>query len=167
MEGIIEKHNLGDEHFKVKSRVLSVEEAIGIPERNDYPIQKGKESLIEATFLSGKGQAFTDMPQEYDGSLNELLRSNLVTRGDYAVFIAVLNAVLNHLELIINTIHCKNKEPKECAIKLTAYIKEQYGNPRIALVGLQPAMLSALSQSFEIRVTDLDVEMIGTKKKVL
>ncbi len=85
MEGIIEKHNLGDEHFKVKSRVLSVEEAIGIPERNDYPIQKGKESLIEATFLSGKGQAFTDMPQEYDGSLNELLRSNLVTRGDYAV----------------------------------------------------------------------------------
>lgn len=162
---LIDEHHLGNEHLRVKSRVLSVKEAIGTPDRNDYPIQKGKESLIEATFLTGRGQAFTDMPREYDGTLDAFLNLKMELRGDYAVFIAILNAVLNHLGLVDSTIHCKDKEPKECAVKLVEYIKENYGKPRIALIGLQPAMLSALSKHFEIRVADLDIEMIGSQKE--
>lgn len=164
LKDIIDKHGLGNEQIQVKAKILSVEEAIGSPERKDYPIQKGKESLIQATFLQGKGQAFTDMPTEYIGTINEMLESSLENHGDYALFIAVLNSVLNHLELIDCTIHCKDDEPKKCALKLVEYIKDQFGEPKIALVGLQPAMLHALSKDFEVRVTDLDIEMIGTKK---
>ncbi len=39
---------------------LNPKEAIGTPDRNDYPILKGKELIIEATFKDAKGQSFTD-----------------------------------------------------------------------------------------------------------
>ena len=57
----------------VNARTLSADEAIGAPERSDYPIQKGKEVMVEATFKGFKGQAFTDQPGTFSGSLREIL----------------------------------------------------------------------------------------------
>ena len=49
-----------NEIVKVKARTLSTEEAIGNPEADDFPLQKGKERLMQAQFGRGLGQAFTD-----------------------------------------------------------------------------------------------------------
>jgi uncharacterized protein (DUF4213/DUF364 family) len=80
------------------------------------------------------------------------------------IFIASLNAVTRYLGLADKTIHCKDKAPRECAAELVDYIKENYGQPKIAMVGFQPRMVEALAKQFEIRVTDMDQENIGQEK---
>ena len=47
---------------------------------------------------------------------------------------------------------------------LVDYIKERYNNPRIAFIGLQPAMVEALGGIFKIRVTDLNPDNIGQRR---
>ncbi len=148
----------------ISSHPLTSEEAIGRPERSDYPLFKGKEVMIEAKFRDCRGQAFTDMPRSFSASLEEILSLPLDRNDNRAVFIASLNAVMRHLNLIEKTIHCRNEEPGLCARQLVDYVHKRFGNPRIAFVGLQPAMVSALAEHFPIRVTDLDRDNVGQVK---
>ena len=66
--------------------------------------------------------------------------------------------------MIDKSVHCKDKGPINCSKELSNYIKEEYGKPKIALVGLQPRMLEALSREFQVSVMDLDENNIGQKK---
>lgn len=161
---IVKKNNLLNEEINIKGRILTTEEAIGNPVRRDYPIIKGREKLIQAEFKGEKGQAFTDMPGGFSGTILEIINKPINTNFDRAVLIATLNAVCKYLKIIDRSVHCKDEEPEECAKKLVEYIKENYGNPKIALIGLQPAMLERLSQNFNIRVVDLDKGKIGKIK---
>jgi len=148
----------------VRARPLNPGEVIGRPDRNDFPLLKGKEVMLQADFKGSLGQAFTDMPGDYSGSLKEILALPLDNNFNRAIFFSTLNAVLRYLKIISKTVHCKDKEPRECAIYLVNYIKGQFGNPRIAFIGMQPAMVEALADHFKIRVTDLDPDNIGQKK---
>jgi len=56
----------------VRARTLSVEEAIGNPEGDDFPIQKGKERMMQAEILGARGQAFTDMFGDFSGTLADI-----------------------------------------------------------------------------------------------
>ncbi|WMJ79735.1 DUF364 domain-containing protein [Clostridium sp. MB40-C1] len=161
---IVDKNNLLNEEINIKGRILTTEEAIGNPVRRDYPIIKGQEKLIQAEFKGEKGQAFTDMPGEFSGTISEIINRPINTNFDIAILISTLNAVCKYLKIIDRSVHCKDEEPEECAKKLVEYIKENYGNPKIALIGLQPAMLERLSQNFNIRVVDLDKAKIGKIK---
>ncbi|MCY6958722.1 Rossmann-like domain-containing protein [Clostridium brassicae] len=161
---IVKKNNLLNEEINIKGRILTTEEAIGNPVRRDYPIIKGREKLIQAEFKGEKGQAFTDMPGGFSGTILEIINKPINTNFDRAVLIATLNAVCKYLKIIDRSVHCKDEEPEGCAKKLVEYIKENYGNPKIALIGLQPAMLERLSQNFNIRVVDLDKGKIGKIK---
>lgn len=148
----------------VSARPLTPQEVIGKPERNDFPLLKGKEVMIQANFQGSFGQAFTDMPGNYMGTLNEILSISLDNNFKRAIFISTLNAVLRYLNYISKTIHCRDKEPGECAAHLVDYIKERFNNPQIAFIGMQPAMVEALATYFQIRVTDLDPNNIGQQK---
>jgi len=148
----------------VSARTLTPQEVIGRPERDDFPLLEEKEVMIQADFKGSLGQAFTDMPGNYSGSLQEILAMPLDNNFKRAVFIATLNAVLRYLNYISKTVHCRDKEPGECAAHLVDYIKERFGNPRIAFIGMQPAMIEALAAYFKIRVTDLDKDNIGKRK---
>jgi len=148
----------------VSARTLIPQEVIGKPERDDFPLLKGKEVMLQADFKGSLGQAFTDMSGNYSGGLQEILAMPLDNNFKRAVFIATLNAVLRYLNYISKTVHCRDKEPGECAAHLVDYIKERFGNPRIAFIGMQPAMIEALAAYFKIRVTDLDKDNIGKRK---
>lgn len=148
----------------ISARPLMFKEAIGEPVRKDFPLIKGKEFLIEAMFRQSKGQAFTDSPLNFEGSIFDLLELSLSTNSERAIFIAGLNAIMRHLGYISNTIHCKNDEPEICAGKLLKYIEGTFGKPKIAFIGFQPAMISKLSQSLHIKVVDLDKDNIGKVK---
>ena len=63
----LEAHRLLNERVRVKARALSPEEAIGNPETDDFPIQKGKERLMQADIRGALGQAFTDRFGDYEG----------------------------------------------------------------------------------------------------
>jgi len=148
----------------VSARTLTPQEVIGKPERNDFPLLKGKEVMIQADFKGSLGQAFTDMPGNYSGTLKEIFDMSLNSNFERAVFISTLNAVLRYLNYISKTVHCKDKEPGECAAHLIDYIKERFGNPNIAFIGMQPAMVESLAAQFEIRVVDLDPDNVGQKR---
>jgi len=161
---IKEKDLLSQKVEVVSARSLTPQEVIGTPERDDFPLLKGKEVMIQADFKGSLGQAFTDMPGNYSGSLQEVLVMPLDNNFKRAVFIATLSAVLRYLNYISKTVHCKDKEPGECATHLVDYIKERFGNPRIAFIGMQPAMVEALAAHFKIRVVDLDPDNVGQKR---
>jgi uncharacterized protein (DUF4213/DUF364 family) len=162
---IINKHGIADDKVSVIfTRPLTPREAIGTPKRRDFPILKGKEVMIEAMFRQSKGQAFTDRPSNFEGTVLDLLELPLSNNSERAIFIASLNAIMRHFGHITNTVHCKNGEPEICAERLLKYIKERFHNPKIAFIGFQPAMISKLSQSFQIEVVDLDKDNIGKEK---
>lgn len=71
---------------------------------------------------------------------------------------------MRHLGLADKTVHCRNKEPRECSQELARYFERDYGHPRIAFLGFQPRMVEALSRRFELRVTDMDRNNIGKEK---
>jgi hypothetical protein len=157
-------HHLLDEMVMVKARALSVQEAIGHPEADDFPIQKGKERLMQAEIHGASGQAFTDRFGDFEGTLKEILDAPFSNNYRRAVFVAALNAALRHLGLIEGTIHCRDQGPKQCADALGEYLQERYGKVKIAQIGFQPRMVEVLASRFQIRVLDMDPENIGSRK---
>ncbi|MEW6665834.1 MAG: DUF364 domain-containing protein [Thermodesulfobacteriota bacterium] len=156
--------NLLDETVRVRTRVLTTEEAIGNPEAHDFPLQKGKERLMQAKFRGAAGQAFTDRYGGFEGVLEEILKMNLENNFRRAVFVSAMNAVLRHLGRIDKTVHCRDQEPAECAKELASHIRHEYGQVKIALVGFQPRMVESLASQFPVRVLDLDEDNIGARK---
>jgi uncharacterized protein (DUF4213/DUF364 family) len=152
-----------DQTVAVKARVLSTKEAIGNPESDDFPLQKGK-ALMQAAFGNGVGQALTDQFGDFEGILKDVLDMSLPNNFRRAIFIATLNAVLHHMGSIRGTIHCRDREPVECAGLLVPYLQERYGTVKIGQVGFQPRMVEAVSKAFSVRLLDLDPENIGTRK---
>ena len=162
---IVQEHGLSAEKINIKSKSLSAEEAIGITKRKDFPIITGKEIMLQAEYMGAIGQAFTDSPAVFSGTLEDILNLDIANdmhaRG---LFVASLNAVMRHLSLASGTVHCKNEEPEICAEKYLQYIKENYGQPKIALVGFQPALVEKFSKNFALRVLDLNPDNIGKIK---
>lgn len=152
------------EPVRVRARVLSTEEAIGNPEADDFPLQKGKEKLMQAEFLGALGQAFTDRYGDFEGVLDDVLSMDLENNFRRAVFVATMNAVLRRLGRIDKTVHCRNNEPTECAEELAAYVRRRFGEVKVAMIGFQPRIVESLSSHFPLRALDLDEDNIGSKK---
>ncbi|CCK79100.1 MULTISPECIES: Rossmann-like domain-containing protein [Desulfobacula] len=160
-----EPENLLNEKIVITARALSTQEAIGNPEDDDYPIQKGNEKLMQAEFKGSCGQAFTDHFGNFEGTLKDILDMPLTNNFQKAVFISALNAVLRFQGKADKTIHCHDEEPVACAVKLVAYIREHYGDVKITQIGFQPRMAQHLVPVFPLRLIDLDPENIGQKKQ--
>lgn len=161
---LISESGLGSEEVFIQAVPLSPEAAIGNPEDKDYPLITGVERLMQAEFRGALGQAFTDMYGNFNGKLSDIVEMDFRNNFRRAIFISSLNAVMRYLRLITKSIHCKDNEPRECSYELVKYVERNYGRPRIAFVGFQPRMVEALSPKFELRVTDMDQDNIGTEK---
>jgi len=138
-------------------RPLNAAEAIGEAGREDFPIIRGKEVLMQAVYRGAVGQAFTAAKGEFRGSLGDVLALPLSGSFERAVLIAAVNAVLRYRGKIENTVHCRNDGPSSCAALMSEWIKEQ-GAKRVGLVGMQPALLEALVKALgpeRVMVSDL------------
>ena len=164
---ILEQEHLDDIEVSVRVVPLTPEEAIGKPQRRDFPIIIGKERVIEADVLGTKGQAFTDSPQVYKGTLRRILGLGLNTNQERAVFIASLNAALNHLGLVEATVHCKDEDPERCALEIADTVATRFGDVSVGLIGLNPAIAESLVDRFgtaPVRITDLCRDNVGRQK---
>jgi uncharacterized protein (DUF4213/DUF364 family) len=161
---IWQEEGILSEEIYVTARTLSVEEAIGNPEGDDFPLQRGKERLMEAVFRNERGQAFTDCFGDYNASLGEISEMKLNNNFRRAIFIATLNAVQRSIGATIQTIHCRDAGPSHCAPKLAQQIADNYGKVRITQIGYQPKIIEALAGTFQLRVVDLDPDNIGSHK---
>ena len=158
------EEGLLSERISIRARALSTQEAIGNPEHQDFPIQKGKEKLMQADFMGAGGQAFTDMYGDYEGTLEQVLQLPMENNHQRAVFVASLNAVLRHLGRIEGSVHCRDEEPVQCGKALVPYLKDRYSGARITQVGFQPRMVENLAAAHPLRVLDMDPDNIGTQK---
>jgi uncharacterized protein (DUF4213/DUF364 family) len=167
LEAIAADRNMGEVTVRVKIGTLSVKQAIGSPKRQDYPLLQGKEVMIEAQFRESCGQAFTDKPGDFEGTLNDVLRLPLDSNEHRAIFIATLNAVAAYQGMVTGTRHCRNEEPEECAREIARTILDKYGRVKVGMIGLQPAILENLAVTLgkeNVRCTDLNPDNIGVTK---
>ena len=142
----------------VATRPLSAFEAIGSPERDDFPILRGKEVLMEAAYRGSFGQAFTSASGVFSGTLEEVLDLPLDDLFHRAVLVSTINAVLRNLGIVERTVHCRDAGPADCAAGLGRWLKEE-GADRAGLVGMQPALLSSLVEILgpeKVMVSDLE-----------
>lgn len=163
-QSVLKEYGAENDTLCVSCRALTPKEAIGKTQRKDFPILTGKDVMIQAEYKGAKGQAFTDAPSAFDGTLQEILEMDLSKNPhERSIFIAALNAVMSYLGLCRGTVHCKGEDPEECARHMRKYLEENAaGVKRIALIGYQPALLEMLANSpYEIRVLDLNPENIG------
>jgi len=160
---ILNDEELSSMPVNIACRTLTPEEALGNPSRDDFPLQKGKEKLMQAEIGSSKGQAFTDRPGNFDATLEEILKLTPDNNFNRAAIIAALNAVLRGGNIVGRTIHCKDDGPRLCSSELVEKISSSYGKPKITMVGLQPAMAEALSANFTLRIVDLDQQNNGKR----
>jgi hypothetical protein len=161
---LLSTHGLLEQSIRITARALSPEEAIGNPEVDDFPIQKGKERLMQAELNGALGQAFTDRFGDYEGTLEEALSAPLSNNYRRAIFTAALNAGLRRAGVVKGTVHCRDAGPTQCAEALAKHVTATYGNVRIAQVGFQPRMIETLAAHFKMRVLDMDSDNIGARK---
>lgn len=160
-------HPVQEEQVTIVCRALTPEEAIGNTERKDFPIIEGKDVMIQAEFRGFYGQAFTDAPAAFSGTILEVLDMDILQDPHArSIFIAVLNAVMASFGKCTGTVHCKTEGPEKCAGKMRAFLESNYSEgTRIALIGYQPALLDMLSHSgFQVRVLDLNPANIGQER---
>ncbi|MBI4725708.1 hypothetical protein HY768_00530 [candidate division TA06 bacterium] len=163
---MVDFHGLDNAEISVTVKPLTPEEALGAPQRTDFPILEGRERVIEAAVLGSRGQAFTDSPACFTGRLGSVMGMSLVTNRDRAVFLAAANAVLAHLGMARGTVHCKDEDPERCAAEM-ARMARDLGIRCVGLIGLNPAIAEALAKEFgagNVTITDLNPKNINHVK---
>jgi uncharacterized protein (DUF4213/DUF364 family) len=164
---IATKNRLLDAHVSVLVKTLTSQEAIGEPGRRDFPIILGKERVVEAEVLGVRAHAFTDSPGEFVGDLKEVLNLPLTSNRERSIYVATLNATLKYLNLIENTIHCKDEDPERCGKEIASQLLKKWGKVKVGFIGLNPAIAENLIETFgieNVRVTDLNKQNIHSFK---
>jgi hypothetical protein len=152
---------------EVRVRPLMADEAVGTKAGPEFAIKRGKEVVIEATFKNSRGQAFTDCPSRWEGTLTGLLSLDLTNVRNRAVFVAAMNAVLRSLGAAGGTVHCRDDDLARCGEAIAREIEKRFGKKRTCLIGLQPAILKGMAFGFgcgRIGAVDLNPDNIGTWK---
>ncbi|MBN2410642.1 TSUP family transporter [candidate division KSB1 bacterium] len=157
----VEKHNLFDNAITIRCKPITSEQAIGTPEDKDYPILKGKETIVQAEFEKIKGHAFSDSYGDKNYTLKQILELPPDTNRNRADLIAALNAIYRYLGLCDRTVHCRDQEPKKCAKEIDRLFKP---GDKVLLVGLQPRFLEYLKKNHPVRCVDMDPDNIGSSK---
>jgi len=169
LDAVCMERNL-DRNEQITVRALTPDEAIGARADENFVIKKGKERVIEASFREARGQAFTDAPGNWEGTLCELLSLDFGKTGYRAVFTAGLNAVMRSLDLASGTVHCKDEEPTKCGTEMPEAMHKLFGTKRIGMLGLQPAILKEMVDAYGkvgMRVADLNPDNIGQVREDL
>jgi uncharacterized protein (DUF4213/DUF364 family) len=164
---IVEQNHLLGASVTVLAKPLTPEEAIGTPGRRDFPIVIGRERVVESSVLGSRGHAFTDSPREFAGTLEDVLDLELTSHQSRAVYVATLNAVLNHLGIATGTVHCRDDDPEQCAAAIAQLVLDRHGRVEVGLIGFNPAIAERLIDTFgaeHVRISDLNGDNIGGRR---
>ncbi|HPI97739.1 MAG TPA: DUF364 domain-containing protein [Synergistales bacterium] len=165
MLGLVQENGIS-QHEKVHAEPLGVEEAIGDPSPyRDFPLLGGVEKLVDVTFRSSRGQAFSSCPCRWAGSLEEVFSLSLREEKNRAILIGTINALAREVGISSGTIHCRDREPDLCGGEIALSLAREFGeSPVVGIVGYNPAIISNISTVFgpeNFRLTDLNPENVG------
>lgn len=111
------------------------------PEKTLVPVEdrisgaNKPEYRVTAVFRDKKGEAYTETPADFSGTLEEILRIVPTDQGIDARFIAAVNAVMNYLGYADGTFPDDPAAHEEYADRLCGFITSGYGRSKIVLVG--------------------------------
>lgn len=103
---------------------------------NDPPSTVARpEYCVTATLCGVKGEAFTENPEDFYGTLEQALQIPPTEKGISAVTIAALNAAVSYLHLAPGTFPEGEAARFAYADALCRYVTEHYGKSNLVLVG--------------------------------
>ena len=132
---------------------------------DEGPVRRGREHLVEAVMDGALGQAWTDRPSDWTGTLGDVFSMPLRKASQRAIVVATLNALAGRLGLVARNLRCRHGKPLDCGRELVRQLRTRFeGAARTLVVGYQPGLVEALVESLgpgNIRVLDHDVELVG------
>ena len=164
---VCQQHGLLNAGVSVTADSLTPQEAIGDPDRRDFPIIVGNERVLESAVLGSRGHAFTDSPRPFSGVVEEVIGFDLSTNANRAVYVATLNATLGRLKMARATVHCRDNDPERCAVAIASGLLDTHGRTNVGLIGLNPAIAERLVEVFgpeRVRISDLNPKNAGQRR---
>lgn len=149
---------------KISIRPLTVAEAVGPQAAPALALVRGPEHLIQAEYDGIPGQAFTDRPQAWSGTILDALELEFSDVAQRAWLVATINALCRRLRRSLGTNHCRDGDPERCGPRLADHLAKKHPVPRIGMFGYQPFMVRALVERFgadALQVADLNPAHIG------
>ena len=113
----------------------------GIPEQtlrpeHDPPSTVARpEYCVTAMIREVKGEAYTETPQQFQGTLRQALKIDPSENGISAVTVSAINAAMHYLSLCPGVFPEEPQYPYEYARALCDHVIEHYGRSNIVLVG--------------------------------
>lgn len=105
------------------------------PEKDPPSTVARPEYCVTATICGVKGEAYTENPSDFSGTLQQALEIPPTEKGISAVTIAALNAAVNYLGLAPGTFSEGEDARFGYADALCCYVTEHFGKSNIILVG--------------------------------
>jgi len=122
-------------------------------------------SSLRSTSPPMAGQAWTDHPSDWTGTLGDVFSMPLRKAGQRAIVVATLNALAGRLGLTAHNLRCRHGKPLDCGRELVRQLRTRFdGAARALVVGYQPGVVEALVESLgtgNVRVLDHDAELVG------
>ncbi len=148
-------------------RPLHADEAVGRAASPELAIRRGPEKVIQAEVAGTIGQAFTDQPGSWSGTVGDALALDLAQVPLRAISVAAINAILCNINGCQGVKHCQDGDPEACGDRMAEEIARRDPHPHIGMFGLQPFMVQALVGRFgaaAVTVADLNPANIGTQR---
>ena len=102
------------------------------------------EFCVTATFQGVKGEAYTEEPSDFSGTLQQALEIPPTGKGISAVTIAALNAAMSYLKKAPGTFPEGEEARAQYADALCRYVLEHHGRENIILVGYDGYLVKRL-----------------------
>lgn len=130
---------------------------------NDPPSTVARpEYCVTAMLCGSKGEAYTERPEDFKGTLKEALDIKPTDDGISAVTISALNAAMSHLSLAPGVFPEIEEARYDYADALCAYLVEKYGREKIVLVGYDGYIVKRfMDEGLDFWTLDMDPDHIS------
>ncbi|HUM84694.1 MAG TPA: hypothetical protein PLN48_13120 [Lachnospiraceae bacterium] len=119
-----------------------------------------KEGVLRAVFKGTAGLACTCVRETGTKTLKEICEGRPgETEEGRACFIASVNAVMIHIGCAVRNSLCEDGEPLFCGENIASYISDNYGSPKVLLVGPKEGIEAGLAKK------GLSVMSVSDRKK--
>ena len=131
------------------------------PENEPVSEAARPEYCVTATLLGIKGEAYTEEPENFSGTLEEALRIAPTEKGISAVTVAALNAAMSYLNLAPGTFPEGEEASVLYADQLCRFVKKNFGTDNIVLVGYDGYLVKRfMEEGFSFWTMDRDPDNI-------
>lgn len=111
---------------------------------------------------TGNGEAYTETPEAFEGTLKEALAIAPTEKGISAVTISAINAVMNALSLAPGVFPAEEQFHYDYADALCRYVTEHYGRSQIVLVGYDGYIVKRfMDEGLDFWTLDMDPDHIA------